>query len=274
LAFGISVAMLTPAVAGADTLADPASPTGVQGTTVTSSPDFAAFQSGDQETPPNGSPAWSYAVFDVSADGSAITYSARVFGLANPIDAHLHLAPPGVAGPVVVPLDVPGQPGTSGCVDVATGATFERTGTGSGAVSGCASVLPSGTSASGGSSSGFRSADEPCRQLLDGSSATSSATGICGFADISGTITAADLTGPLAGRTMGDLLAAIRSGNIYVNLHTAAFPAGEIRGQLMGSGTGSNTTSTTQTTTSTTSPNTTTTNDSTDSTEAPDYTLY
>src|SRR3982751_4906927 len=132
LAFGVSLAMLTPAVAGADTLAEPGSPTAVQETTVTSSPDFAAFQSGDQETPPNGSPAWSYAVFNVSADGSTITYSARVFGLANPTDAHLHLGPPGVAGPIVVPLMVPGQPGSSGCVNVASGATLERSGMGSG----------------------------------------------------------------------------------------------------------------------------------------------
>jgi len=286
LAFGVSLAMLTPAVAGADTLAEPGSPPAGQGTATTSSPDFAAFQSGDQETPPNGSPAWSYAVFNLSADGSTITYSARAFGLANPTDAHLHLAPPGVAGPVVVPIEVPGQPGSSGCVNVATGVTFEHAGTGSGAVSGCESVFPSGSST--GTSTTFRTVDQPCRQLLSGSFATSSATGICGFADISGTITAADLTGPLAGRTMSDLLAAIRAGNIYVNFHTAAFPAGEIRGQLMGSGSGSTTSNTTQTTTttspntttSTTSPNTTTTDDSTDSTGstdtigAPDSTLY
>jgi len=134
LAFGVSLAMLSPAVAGADTIADPGSPTAVQGTTVTSSPDFAAFQSGDQETPPNVSPAWSYVVFNLSADGSTPTYAARAFGLANPNGAHLHLGAPGVAGPIVVPLKVPGQPGTSGCVNVATGATFERAGTGSGAV--------------------------------------------------------------------------------------------------------------------------------------------
>jgi len=276
LAFGVSLAMLSPAVAGADTLADPATPTAVQGTATPSSPDFAAFQSGDQETPPNGSPAWSYAVFNLSADGSTMTYSARAFGLANPTDAHLHLAPPGVAGPIVVPLEVPGQPGSSGCVNVATGVTFERSGTGSGAVSGCQSVFPSGSSS--GTSATFRTVDQPCRQLLSGSS--TSATGICGFADVSGTITAADLTGPLAGKTMGDLVAAIRAGNIYINFHTASFPAGEIRGQLMGSGRASTTSNTTQTTTSpntstsTTSPNTTTTNDSSDSLEAPDSTLY
>ena len=47
-----------------------------------------------------------------------------------------------------------------------------------------------------------------------------------------GTFTAADLTGPLQGMTIADLLAALQAGNLYVNAHTAANPGGEIRGQL------------------------------------------
>ncbi|WP_187264771.1 CHRD domain-containing protein [Pontibacter beigongshangensis] len=58
-----------------------------------------------------------------------------------------------------------------------------------------------------------------------------------------GVITAADLTGPLAGQSLSDLLDAIQSGNTYVNVHTndgvaptntgpGDFPGGEIRGQL------------------------------------------
>jgi hypothetical protein len=44
-------------------------------------------------------------------------------------------------------------------------------------------------------------------------------------------------TGPDAGNTcgwatLGDVLHAIATGNAYVNIHTANFPAGEIRGQL------------------------------------------
>ncbi len=46
-----------------------------------------------------------------------------------------------------------------------------------------------------------------------------------------GDITAADLTGALAGNLAG-FIEAIRSGNIYVNVHTTAYPGGEIRGQL------------------------------------------
>ncbi|MFQ5603862.1 MAG: CHRD domain-containing protein [bacterium] len=49
-----------------------------------------------------------------------------------------------------------------------------------------------------------------------------------------GTLTSADLTGPLAGKTIADLAAEMRknSENTYVNVHTLAHPAGEIRGQI------------------------------------------
>lgn len=58
-----------------------------------------------------------------------------------------------------------------------------------------------------------------------------------------GTITAADLVGPLAGHPLSDLLAALESGDAYVNVHTndfvpptdtgpGDFPGGEIRGQI------------------------------------------
>jgi hypothetical protein len=58
-----------------------------------------------------------------------------------------------------------------------------------------------------------------------------------------GTITAADLAGPLTGHPFSELVAAIRAGNAYVNVHTddgvaptntgpGDFRGGEIRGQL------------------------------------------
>lgn len=45
-------------------------------------------------------------------------------------------------------------------------------------------------------------------------------------------VSAADLTGPLAGATFVDFLNEVAAGNVYVNLHTQAFPAGELRGQV------------------------------------------
>ena len=58
-----------------------------------------------------------------------------------------------------------------------------------------------------------------------------------------GTITAANLIGPLAGRPLADLIAAMDTGNTYVNAHTndgmdptntgaGDFPGGEVRGQI------------------------------------------
>jgi hypothetical protein len=47
-----------------------------------------------------------------------------------------------------------------------------------------------------------------------------------------GEITSASLVGPMAGQSLADLMDEIRSGNIYVNVHTSAWPGGEVRGQL------------------------------------------
>jgi hypothetical protein len=62
-----------------------------------------------------------------------------------------------------------------------------------------------------------------------------------------GTFTAGDLAGPLAGASLSDLRDAMRAGNTYVNVHTndgvpptntgpGDFPGGEIRGQIVARG--------------------------------------
>lgn len=47
-----------------------------------------------------------------------------------------------------------------------------------------------------------------------------------------GTITAANLVGPLAGMPLSELINALIQGNTYVNVHTTQNPGGEIRGQI------------------------------------------
>lgn len=47
-----------------------------------------------------------------------------------------------------------------------------------------------------------------------------------------GTITAADLVGPLAGQDLLDLVQAMQAGNTYVNVHTVFCNGGEVRGQI------------------------------------------
>ena len=50
-----------------------------------------------------------------------------------------------------------------------------------------------------------------------------------------GTLTAASLTGPLAGKTIAALVAEFEKGTAYVDVHTLAHPTGEIRGQVTSS---------------------------------------
>ena len=50
-----------------------------------------------------------------------------------------------------------------------------------------------------------------------------------------GTITADKLEGPMQGKQISDLAAAMKNGSTYVNIHTEQNPNGEIRGQIMSS---------------------------------------
>lgn len=142
------------------------------GTTTTSPPPitnattFTAQLSGDKEVPPTGSNATGSATFILDKNGTALQYKLNVTNIHNVTTAHIHLAPVGVNGPIVVPLFSGNQTG-----------------------------------------------------LVNGVLAE-------------GTIMSGDLTGPLAGKTINDLVAEIKNGNTYVNVHSTKFPGGEIRDQI------------------------------------------
>ena len=59
----------------------------------------------------------------------------------------------------------------------------------------------------------------------------SPSTGVVSGRLASGSITAADLIGPLKGKPLSDLVEVMDAGAAYTNIHTDAFPNGEVRGQ-------------------------------------------
>jgi hypothetical protein len=132
---------------------------------------FTAHLSGSEEVPPNDSRATGQATFKLNAAGDELSYRLNVANIHNVTQAHIHLAPAGVNGPVV------------------------------------AWLYPSA----------------PPAQLIPGRTQGTLATG---------TITADDLVGPMAGQPLSALLDAMAAGNTYVNVHTSQFPAGEVRGQI------------------------------------------
>jgi hypothetical protein len=132
---------------------------------------FTAKLTGDQEVPAVSTLAQGKAIFKLSQDGQSISYRLVVANINDVTQAHIHIAPAGVNGPVVAWLYPGGPP---------------------------AQLIPG---------------------RFDGILAE-------------GTLTSANLVGPLAGMTLEDLLKEMTSGNTYVNVHTSQFPAGEIRGQI------------------------------------------
>ncbi|MGH2418604.1 MAG: CHRD domain-containing protein, partial [Candidatus Limnocylindria bacterium] len=123
---------------------------------------FVTPMSGGEEVPANDSRARGTAIFHLSPDGTELSYQVMASNIHNVHMAHIHLAPQGVNGGIVVWL-------------------FPST-----------AVGPPGPLGAG-------------RQ--DGVLMT-------------GTITAANLTGSLLGQSLSALVDQIVAGNAYVNVHT------------------------------------------------------
>jgi CHRD domain len=132
---------------------------------------FGTHMTGAEETPPRPSRAQGQLNLRLQADGTALGYKLLVANIEDVTQAHIHLAPPGVPGPVI------------------------------------AWLYPAA----------------PPAQHIPGRFQGVLAEGV---------ITDADVVGPLGGQGVAALVAAIRAGNAYANVHTVQFPPGEIRGQI------------------------------------------
>jgi glucose/arabinose dehydrogenase len=130
---------------------------------------FRTNLSGREQVVPLDTKAHGQAIFQLNKDGTALTFKLIVANIDNVIGAHIHLAPVGQNGPIVLPLL--GNPFIADPGQTVNGTLVE------------------------------------------------------------GTATAADISGPLAG-DLDALIAAMKAGNTYVNVHTVEFRPGEIRGQI------------------------------------------
>ncbi|MGH7638243.1 MAG: CHRD domain-containing protein [Gemmatimonadaceae bacterium] len=131
---------------------------------------FGTHMSGQNETPPKPTQAQGQLNLTLQEDGS-VAYKLIAANIVDVTQAHIHMAPPGVAGPPIVWL------------------------------------YPSA----------------PPARLIEGRSHGVLAEGV---------ITDANVVGPLSAQGVAGLIATIQAGNAYANVHTVAFPPGEIRGQV------------------------------------------
>lgn len=77
---------------------------------------FTVVMTGGEETPVGDLDGSGFARFSVNTDTDRICYVIRVSGIAPSFAAHIHRAPRGEPGPVVVPLRSPTRGRASGCV--------------------------------------------------------------------------------------------------------------------------------------------------------------
>ncbi len=84
---------------------------------------LTASMSGAEEVPGPGDPDGSgTAVIRLNKGKGEVCYELTVSGIAPAVAAHIHVGPPGIAGPVVVPLAPPSSGSVSAC---ATGVNAE-----------------------------------------------------------------------------------------------------------------------------------------------------
>src|SRR5687768_3317278 len=73
---------------------------------------------GDVEVPPGDPDGFGFAKIAIDPASGRLCFQLTLAGTDPPTAAHIHQAPPGLAGPVVVPLAAPADGLAKGCVDV------------------------------------------------------------------------------------------------------------------------------------------------------------
>jgi hypothetical protein len=76
---------------------------------------ITVLMTGEEEVAAGDPDGSGTATFRVNTYSRLICYTLRVSNIDPATAAHIHIAPPGVAGPVVVPLDPPTSGNSSGC---------------------------------------------------------------------------------------------------------------------------------------------------------------
>jgi hypothetical protein len=139
------------------------------------------------------------AIFQLSADGQSLSYTLTVSNITNVFMAHIHLSPSMNIIVWLYPSPNNASNGEAACVAVLS----------KGPISACP---------------GFKS----------GSFSGTLAQGTITSADLSGNSTCAGCTG-LSSANMSALVAAMRGGQTFVNVHTEQNPGGEIQGTIVAS---------------------------------------
>lgn len=227
---------------------------------------YSAFLDGAQEVPANASTAAGYGIVRLEEPANTVRVFVHWFGIAAPTAAHLHLAPAGANGGVILGLAA-GPQNTftgSGVLNAANVTALKAAGTylnvhsaafPGGEIRGQvvpptstffsarltgANEVPANASAATGTAVAFlHQPDNRLVYMVDttGLANVTAAHVHNGAVGVNGPVVfplngGGGVYGGVSGRLTTAQINTAMADGFYVNVHTAAFPGGEIRGQL------------------------------------------